>query len=60
LVSKLTHVSGAAPYEAADMYPGYSKAKRLQHEYRMQHPEVSAVRSARVARMGEEDDEQQL
>jgi hypothetical protein len=42
------------------MYPGYSKAMRLQHEYRMQHPEVSAVRSARVARMGEEDDEQQL
>ncbi|KAJ7919477.1 hypothetical protein B0H13DRAFT_245291 [Mycena leptocephala] len=55
------HGRPLAPYEeAADMYPGYSKAMRLQHEYRMQHPEVSAVRSARVARMGEEDDEQQL
>jgi hypothetical protein len=46
--------------EAADMYPRYSKAMRLQHEYRKQHPEVSAVRSARVARVGEDDDEQRL
>jgi hypothetical protein len=53
--------SFAARYEqAADMYSGYSKVIRLQHEYRKQHPEVSAVRSARVARVGEDDDEQQL
>ncbi|KAJ7886172.1 hypothetical protein B0H14DRAFT_3732030 [Mycena olivaceomarginata] len=53
--------SFAAHYEqAADMYPGYSKVIRLQHEYRKRHPEVSAVRSARVARVGEDDDEQRL
>ncbi|KAJ7664288.1 hypothetical protein B0H17DRAFT_1211295 [Mycena rosella] len=50
-----------APYEeAAGMYRGYSKAIRLKHEYRKQHPEVSAVRRARVARMGEDDDEQSV
>ncbi|KAJ7819952.1 hypothetical protein B0H14DRAFT_2835121 [Mycena olivaceomarginata] len=48
-----------APYEeAAGMYRGYSKAIRLKRKYREQHPEVSAVRRARVARMGEDDDEQ--
>jgi hypothetical protein len=40
------------------MYRGYSKAIRLKRKYREQHPEVSAVRRARVARMGEDDDEQ--
>jgi hypothetical protein len=40
------------------MYRGYSKPIRLKYEYRKQHPEVSAVRSARVARRGEYDDEQ--
>lgn len=50
-----------APYEVeAGMYPGYSKALRLQQEYRKQHPEVSAVRSARVAYMGEDNHEQWL
>ncbi|KAF8213705.1 hypothetical protein K438DRAFT_1957061 [Mycena galopus ATCC 62051] len=38
-------------------YPGYSKALRLAHEYRRQHPEVSAVRTARIARVGDEPDE---
>ncbi|KAJ7361082.1 hypothetical protein DFH08DRAFT_951697 [Mycena albidolilacea] len=48
-----------APYEEqAGMYRGYSKAIRLKRKYREQHPEVSAVRRARVARMGEDDDEQ--
>ncbi|KAJ7057927.1 hypothetical protein C8F01DRAFT_1232773, partial [Mycena amicta] len=37
----------AAQYEVLDIYPGYSQALRLAHEYRQQHPEVSAVRSAR-------------
>ncbi|KAJ6608963.1 hypothetical protein B0H10DRAFT_511790 [Mycena sp. CBHHK59/15] len=32
----------------AGRYPGFSKFKRLAHEYRLAHPEVSAVRSARV------------
>ncbi|KAJ6620059.1 hypothetical protein B0H10DRAFT_1946356 [Mycena sp. CBHHK59/15] len=32
----------------AGRYPGFSKFKRLQYEYRLAHPEVSAVRSARV------------
>ncbi|KAJ7221552.1 hypothetical protein GGX14DRAFT_559039 [Mycena pura] len=51
----------AAPYEVeAGMYHGYSKALRLQLEYRKQHPEVSAVRRARVAHVGEDDDEQSL
>ncbi|KAJ6609911.1 hypothetical protein B0H10DRAFT_2225448 [Mycena sp. CBHHK59/15] len=45
--------------QAADMYPGYSKVLRLQHEYRKQHPEVSAVGSAQVARVGEDDDDEQ-
>ncbi|KAJ7367543.1 hypothetical protein DFH08DRAFT_1070431 [Mycena albidolilacea] len=55
------HGRPLARYEqAADMYPGYSKVIRLQHEYRKQHPEVSAVRSARVARVGEDDNEQRL
>ncbi|KAJ7267082.1 hypothetical protein C8J57DRAFT_1717536 [Mycena rebaudengoi] len=44
--------------QAAGMYRGYSKPIRLKYEYRKQHPEVSAVRSARVARRGEYDDEQ--
>ncbi|KAJ6589157.1 hypothetical protein B0H19DRAFT_1058205 [Mycena capillaripes] len=35
-------------------YPGYSKALRLAHEYRRQHPEVSAVRTARIAHVGDE------
>ncbi|KAJ7068889.1 hypothetical protein B0H15DRAFT_141365 [Mycena belliarum] len=48
-----------APYEQhAGMYPGYSKPIRLMYEYRRNHPEVSAVRHARVARRGEDDDEQ--
>ncbi|KAJ7074737.1 hypothetical protein C8F01DRAFT_1242955 [Mycena amicta] len=47
-------------YENLDMYPGYSKVLRLAHEYRKEHPEVSAVRSARVARVRDDDDEQQL
>lgn len=48
--------------EAAGIYPGFSKAMRLKHEYRQLHPEVSAVRSARVASLWEElqDDEQRL
>ncbi|KAJ6624611.1 hypothetical protein B0H10DRAFT_2006727 [Mycena sp. CBHHK59/15] len=57
------HLDGRplAPYEqAAGMYHGYSKVIRLKHEYRKQHPEVSALRSARVARMGEDDDEQSI
>ncbi|KAJ7228141.1 hypothetical protein GGX14DRAFT_611455 [Mycena pura] len=50
-----------APHEVqAGMYPGYSKALRLKQEYRKQHPEVSAVRSARVAHVGEDNDEQSL
>ncbi|KAJ7116076.1 hypothetical protein C8R44DRAFT_880450 [Mycena epipterygia] len=48
-----------APYEeAAGIYPGYSGTMRLAFTYRQEHPEVSAVRSARVARVGEDDDEQ--
>ncbi|KAF8211797.1 hypothetical protein K438DRAFT_2041356 [Mycena galopus ATCC 62051] len=51
----------AARYEEAmSMYPGFSKVMRLENEYRREHPEVSAVGSARVARVGEEDDEQRL
>ncbi len=42
------------------MYPGYSQAMRLAQKYRQEHPEVSAVVHARVARVGEDDDEQQL
>ncbi|KAJ7489416.1 hypothetical protein FB451DRAFT_1125779 [Mycena latifolia] len=48
-----------APYEeAAGIYKGYSKSIRVILEYRQAHPEVSAVRTARVARVGEDDDEQ--
>ncbi|KAF8874911.1 hypothetical protein CPB85DRAFT_1346311 [Mucidula mucida] len=46
--------------EATGMYPGYSQAMRLAQKYRQEHPEVSAVVHARVARVGEDDDEQQL
>ncbi|KAJ7255858.1 hypothetical protein B0H12DRAFT_1113159 [Mycena haematopus] len=46
--------------EAAGIYPGFSKTMRLKHEYRKLHPEVSAVGSARVASVWEEDDEQRL
>ncbi|KAJ7230381.1 hypothetical protein GGX14DRAFT_583025 [Mycena pura] len=50
-----------APYEAAlGIYPGYSKMLRLQQEYRKQHPEVFTVRSARVAYVGEDNDEHWL
>ncbi|KAJ6614428.1 hypothetical protein B0H10DRAFT_2435979 [Mycena sp. CBHHK59/15] len=42
------------------MYRGFSNVMRLAHEYRQQHPEASAVQSARVARVGEDDDEQWL
>ncbi|KAJ7869589.1 hypothetical protein B0H14DRAFT_2571769 [Mycena olivaceomarginata] len=38
----------------AGRYPGFSKFKRLAREYRLAHPEVSAVRSARVWE-GDED-----
>ncbi|KAJ6632287.1 hypothetical protein B0H10DRAFT_1976872 [Mycena sp. CBHHK59/15] len=41
--------------EEAGMYPGYSDAMRRMYEYRKAHPEVSALRSARVARVGEDD-----
>ncbi|KAF8214968.1 hypothetical protein K438DRAFT_1800529 [Mycena galopus ATCC 62051] len=55
------HCRPLARYEEeAGMYPGYSKVIRLQQEYRKQHPEVSAVWRARVARVGEADDEQVL
>ncbi|KAJ6626369.1 hypothetical protein B0H10DRAFT_1999061 [Mycena sp. CBHHK59/15] len=37
-------------------YPGYSKALRLAHEYRRQHPEVSAVWTAWIACIGEDPD----
>ncbi|KAJ7016708.1 hypothetical protein C8F04DRAFT_1201648 [Mycena alexandri] len=46
--------------EAAGIYPGFSKTLRLKQEYRKLHPEVSAVGSARVASVWEEDDEQRL
>jgi hypothetical protein len=46
--------------EATGIYPGFSKMMRLKHEYRQLHPEVTAVRSARVASVCEEDDEQVL
>ncbi|KAJ6618959.1 hypothetical protein B0H10DRAFT_2027828 [Mycena sp. CBHHK59/15] len=41
--------------EEVGMYPGYSDAMRRMYEYRKVHPEVSALRSARVARVGEDD-----
>ncbi|KAJ6521353.1 hypothetical protein DFH09DRAFT_1192826 [Mycena vulgaris] len=47
------------PYEvAAGVYKGYSRSLRAIFEYRQAHPEVSAVRTARVARVGEDFDEQ--
>ncbi|KAF9022097.1 hypothetical protein BDZ89DRAFT_1070938 [Hymenopellis radicata] len=46
--------------EATGLYPGFSKAMRLAHEYRQEHPEVSAVVRARVAHVWEDDDEQRL
>ncbi|KAJ7741444.1 hypothetical protein DFH07DRAFT_965003 [Mycena maculata] len=46
--------------EGAGLYPGFSKILRLEQAYRREHPEVSALRSARVARVGEVDDEQQI
>ncbi|KAF9021777.1 hypothetical protein BDZ89DRAFT_1071203 [Hymenopellis radicata] len=46
--------------EATGLYPGFSKAMRLAHNYRQEHPEVSAVAHARVAHMWEDDDEQRL
>ncbi|KAJ7095720.1 hypothetical protein B0H15DRAFT_946296 [Mycena belliarum] len=52
--------SSARYEEAAGIYRGFSKIMRLQHEYRQLHPEVSAVGSARVASVWEEDDEQRL
>ncbi|KAF8988230.1 hypothetical protein BDZ89DRAFT_1173894 [Hymenopellis radicata] len=39
-----------APYEQAmGLYPGFSKVMHLVNKYWREHPEVSAVRSARVA-----------
>jgi hypothetical protein len=50
----------AARYEQAmGVYPGFSKVMRLEHKYRQEHPEVSAVWSARVAYV-EYDDEQRF
>ncbi|KAJ6584160.1 hypothetical protein DFH09DRAFT_1360049 [Mycena vulgaris] len=46
--------------EAAGIYPGFSKVMRLKQEYRQQHPEVSAVRHARVASVWEDDDEKRV
>ncbi|KAF7322375.1 hypothetical protein HMN09_00015400 [Mycena chlorophos] len=55
------HSRPLEPYEAVSgMYPGYSKALHLKREYKRQHPEVSAVRHAKIARMGEYEDEQML
>ncbi|KAJ7751009.1 hypothetical protein B0H14DRAFT_3896873 [Mycena olivaceomarginata] len=45
---------------AMGVYPGFSKVMRLEHKYRQEHPEVSAVWSARVAYVGEYDDEQRF
>ncbi|KAJ7431974.1 hypothetical protein B0H11DRAFT_2209901 [Mycena galericulata] len=42
--------------EQAGRYPGFARIKRLEHEYRRAHPEVSAVGS-RVARAWEEGDD---
>ncbi|KAJ7455622.1 hypothetical protein B0H11DRAFT_2322377 [Mycena galericulata] len=42
--------------EQAGRYPGFARIKRLEHEYRRAHPEVSAVGS-RVARVWEEGDD---
>ncbi|KAJ7250122.1 hypothetical protein B0H12DRAFT_1234436 [Mycena haematopus] len=50
------HASPAAPTEGDHCYPGYSKVLRLAHEYRRQHPEVSAVRTAQIPRVGEEEE----
>ncbi|KAJ6584137.1 hypothetical protein DFH09DRAFT_1434409 [Mycena vulgaris] len=48
-----------APYEeAAGIYRGYSRSLRAIFEYRQAHHEVSAVRTARMARVGEDVDEQ--
>ncbi|KAJ7206962.1 hypothetical protein B0H12DRAFT_440753 [Mycena haematopus] len=44
------------PTEGDPCYPRYSKVLRLAHEYRRQHPEVSAVRTAQIARVGEEEE----
>ncbi|KAJ7507125.1 hypothetical protein B0H11DRAFT_1903114 [Mycena galericulata] len=44
-------------YDDDPHYPGYSKALRLRHEYRRQHPEVSAVRNAQIGRVGDATDE---
>ncbi|KAJ7791842.1 hypothetical protein B0H14DRAFT_3890423 [Mycena olivaceomarginata] len=55
------HVRRPARYEQAmGVYPGFSKVMRLEHKYRQEHPEVSAVWSARVAYVGEYDDEQRF
>nr|GAT43816.1 predicted protein [Mycena chlorophos] len=55
------HTRPLEPYEAvAGMYPGYSKALHLKREYKRQHPKVSAVRHAKIARMGEYDNERML
>jgi hypothetical protein len=48
--------SFAAVLEDDPCYPGYSKALRLAHEYRRHHPEVSAVRTARIAHVDEPEE----
>ncbi|KAJ7461735.1 hypothetical protein B0H11DRAFT_2055790 [Mycena galericulata] len=47
----------AADAERKGWYPGFSRAVRLAHEYRLGHPEVSAVGSARIAHVWEDDEE---
>ncbi|KAJ7094031.1 hypothetical protein B0H15DRAFT_831646 [Mycena belliarum] len=51
------HTRPLTSYEInAGMYPGYSRPMRMAYEYRQTHPEVSAVRTARIGRLGEWDD----
>ncbi|KAJ6594531.1 hypothetical protein B0H19DRAFT_1095893 [Mycena capillaripes] len=55
------HTRPLTQYEVdAGIYPGFSQVLRRKHEYRREHPEVSAVRAARVAYAWEGEDEQEL